>query len=472
MLDAGVRPIAPFGSNRTPWKSICLTCDREVTPTYANVRLGHKPCKYCAGLAIPASEAKEMMLKSMARPLEPYPGAKLPWKCKCLICGREIEATLRVSRAAGLACNYCKRTRIDVREAELTMRMNDISPREQYKSVHSRWESECLRCGRIIYPTLHKVRLRGHQCAWCAGKVILPKDANDTMLSAGARPLEPYPGANKAWKCECLTCGREVTPNLSYVSADGSPCKFCAKKAVDPGEATTKMIEHGVQPLEPYPGASIPWRCKCLTCLREVSPSYGNVANNHSPCVFCSGKKVDPETAIEVALSRKLEPLEAYPGAVIPWRLQCLKCGQETESTWTVINAKRQGAGCSSCTPYGFKPGLESYFYVIEHPQKLAFKVGISNLDSGRLAQHAKNGWTIRHLMKFASGRDAKNLESSVLHHLRRVEGLPPAFLSGDGWTETISSLGHSSVRIYNLAKSLTTSQYVESEPSNISARD
>ena len=472
MVDAGVRPLTPFETNRTPWKSICLTCNREVTPTYANVRLGHGACKYCAGLAIPTSEAIESMLNAMARPLEPYPGAKITWKCECLLCGREIEATLRVAKSAGLACNYCKRTRIDAREAELTMRKNDLAPRVPYKSVHTRWESECLRCGRVIFPTFQKVRLRGHQCAWCAGKIILSKDATDTMLAAGVRPLENYPGANAPWKCECVTCGHEVTPNLSYVSAGGSPCKFCANKAIDPLEARDLMLAHGVQPLVDYPGAATPWRSKCLTCLRNVSPAYGNVANNHSPCAYCSGKKVDPETAVEVALSRKLEPLEVYPGAVIPWRCKCLKCGQETESTWTAINAKREGAGCSSCTTYGFKPNLESYFYVIEHPKKLALKVGISNLYSGRLAKHAKNGWTICHLLKFSSGREAKTLETAMLHQLRRVEALPPAFFNGDGWTETIPSPGQSAERLFHLAKSMASNEAEVIQVSEISVRD
>lgn len=412
------------------------------------------------------------MLNAKARPLEKFPGAKVPWQCECLLCGRQIQPTLKVSRSAGLACNYCKRTRIDARSAELIMRGNDLAPRAPYKSVHARWESECLRCGRVIFPTFQKVRLRGHQCAWCAGKVILPKDAAETMLTSGVRAIEDYPGANKAWKCECLTCGREVSPNLSYVSAGGSPCKWCAKKAVDPIEAKALMIAHGVEPLESYPGASTAWRCKCLTCLREVTPTFGNVSNNHSPCAYCSGKKVDPETAIEVALSRKLEPLESYPGAVIPWRVKCLKCGQETESTWTSINAKREGAGCSSCTPYGFKPNLASYFYVIEHPIKLALKVGISNIQSGRLAKHSKNGWTISHLMKFDTGRDAKSLESAVLHKLRRVEGLPPAFLTGDGWTETIPSEGKSAMWLYSLAQSLTTEIFEETNPSSISSQD
>jgi len=472
MLNAGVQPLTPFETNRTPWRSTCLTCDREVRPTYSNVRLGHGACKYCAGLSIPASAAVETMLKALARPLEQYPGAKKPCKCECLLCGREIQPTLSVSKSTALACNFCKRTRIDARDAEITMRSNDLAPRVPYKSVHTRWESECLRCGSIIFPTLQKVRIRGHQCAWCAGKIIPPKDAAETMLSAGVRPQEAYPGANNPWKCECLTCGRNVTPNLSYVSVGGSPCKWCAGKSVDPSEAKVLMRAHGVEPIDAYPGSVKPWRCKCLTCLREVSPAYGNVLNGHSPCAYCSGKKVDPETATEVALSRRLEPLEKYPGSVIPWRLKCLKCGLETESTWTAINVKRVGSGCSSCTPYGFKLNLESFFYIIEHPKKLALKIGISNLGSGRLTKHSKNGWTIGHLLKFSTGREAKALESAMLHQLRRVERLPPAFLTGDGWTETVPSVGKSMGKLIELAKSLSSAALEEVSPVELSRRD
>jgi hypothetical protein len=292
------------------------------------------------------------------------------------------------------------------------------------------------------------------------------------MQIAKVKPKVPYPGANNPWLSDCLVCGREITPKLSVVSSGIGACKFCAGRAIEPKEAFEEMLKRGVEPLEPFPGAVKPWKSKCLTCLREVEPAFSNVSNGHSPCVYCSKKKVDPETAFEVSLSKALQPLEPFPGAVIPWAMKCLKCDRETETTWTILNAKRPGSGCASCTPYGFKPSLESYFYIIEHDAKNAFKVGISNLGSGRLSKHLKNGWVIHYLMKFENGIEAKKLETLMLHQLRKVEKLPPAFFSGDGWTETIPNKPDSAKRLWKLSQKINQSKFLGVDPISISNKD
>ena len=88
--------------------------------------------------------------------------------------------------------------------------------------------------------------------AYCAGNAVDPVEAVDTMRAAGVEPLEPYPGSHAPWRCRCLTCGREVTPRYGLVSRDGGGCRYCASRAVDPAEAVDTMRRAGAEPLEPY----------------------------------------------------------------------------------------------------------------------------------------------------------------------------------------------------------------------------
>jgi hypothetical protein len=196
------------------------------------------------------------------------------------------------------------------------------------------------------------------------------------------------------------------------------------------------------------------------------------VSTGHAACLYCAGKKVAPEVAIETARSKSLEPLEDFPGVVVPWKLKCLKCNQETFATLTALNKKRDGAGCSSCTPYGFKPALQSFFYLIENENRDAYKIGISNLDGGRLGKHQKNGWQILSLMKFEHGSDAYLLEQAILAWIRRELKLPPAFLKGDGWTETIMRSDIEPRAILRQAKKLAPSKFTKVSALEISKTD
>jgi hypothetical protein len=46
------------------------------------------------------------------------------------------------------------------------------------------------------------------------------------MLAAGMEPLEPYPGSTVRWRCRCVTCGSEITPSLTSVRG-GPGCIEC-----------------------------------------------------------------------------------------------------------------------------------------------------------------------------------------------------------------------------------------------------
>jgi DNA-directed RNA polymerase subunit RPC12/RpoP len=470
MLAAGVRPLEPYTNSKFPWPCECLTCGRRVNPQYSNVKNGTAGCKYCAGRKVDENTAVEFMLVAGAKPLEPFQGAKEKWKCQCLKCGRNIEPIYSVIKQGHAPCPYCSLRLLTI-DPVATMIQAGANPLEAYKSVHTRWKSECLTCHRTVFPTLQKVRRGQKPCGFCAHRRMDVDEAKATMEEAGLEPLVEYPGAGKPWLCKCLVCGNKPAPTYNAVSAGGG-CAYCSGRAVNPEEALRVMLVHGVEPIGKYPGATLPWTSKCKTCDRIIHPTYGNIRNTKNACVYCSGRKVDPDYADSVAKSKELRPLEPYPGSTIPWLIECLKCNWRGYTTWTRINMKRDGAGCPNCTTSGFKPALPSYYYVIENLEKSALKVGISNELSGRLRNHKSNGWIVRALLKFENGSDAYALEQLMLKWLRQDLQLPPAFQRGDGWTETVPLTSISETKILEQAKTLTSANYETVALGSLNARD
>jgi len=150
---------------------------------------------------------------------------------------------------------------------------NSLKPLVPYVDSMTPWKSRCLICKKIVSPNYNKVRLRGHQCGYCAGNLVDPKDAVALMKKSGFKTLAPYPGSNKPWKAKCIKCKKITSPTYWSV-ATGKGCKYCAKRAVDPEDAVTAMRKRGFKTLKPYPGAVEPWLVQCLTCKRELNQSF------------------------------------------------------------------------------------------------------------------------------------------------------------------------------------------------------
>jgi hypothetical protein len=110
------------------------------------------------------------------------------------------------------------------------------------------------------------------------------------------------------------------------------------------------MIEHGLEPLEQYPGAGKQWRCRCLTCGDQVRPRYSSIKQGWGGCGRCgrlaqSRTQRAPEAeAIVDFRAVGLEPLEPYVNVMTPWRSQCQRCGREVSPL--LNNIRRGQVGC------------------------------------------------------------------------------------------------------------------------------
>ena len=247
MKAAGATPLAPYIGARFPWSCLCDECGAAITPRFADVRNGHRPCNYCAkrasGISQRADEklaVRDMIERGGVTPLVSYPGAGVAWKSRC---------------------NNCKRA---------------VSPR--LASIRS-GRSGCL------------------SCASTGKGMVDAEHARSVMIErGGVTPLVPYSGNSKPWRCVCNTCGAEVTPVYSSIAMGRPGCRYCSFKArallrkTPEDQAVAEMIEAGATPLGAFPGTKNPWKCRCnnADCGRIVTPALGNVRSGQSPCRYCA----------------------------------------------------------------------------------------------------------------------------------------------------------------------------------------
>lgn len=285
-----------------------------------------------------------------------------------------------------------------------------------------------------------------------------PEAAATVMRAAGVEPIEPYRNSQSPWRCRCLSCGREVTPRYTDVRGRHAGCKWCAWRKAGVGQrlqheiAASFMIEHGLEPLEQYPGAGKQWRCRCLTCGNEVRPRYTNIKQSWGGCGRC-GRRAQSRTqrgpearAIADFLAVGLEPLEPYMSVMTPWRSQCRNCGREVSP---LLNNIRKGQGaCRWCSGKAVDAEdavavmrAESLEPLVAYPDLRAAKIGITDASGRRLKKHSTRGWQVLCTVT-VRGERAQLIEADIIDWWRGELALPaylgPQEMPQGGWTETV----------------------------------
>jgi hypothetical protein len=364
MRKAGLEPLEPYTSSKHPWPCRCTNCGNTVTPQYNSVMSNKSGCKYCGRKRggntrkIPAELAAAFMLANGLEPLEPYASSNAKWRCKCLDCGREVTTQYTQIKAGHGACRNCAGLFVEPDTAVEVMRTAGYEPLEPYVSSKHKWHCKCLRCGRETFPTYGEAK-RGSRCKYCAGKALLPEEAVALMIANDFQPLELYPGAMKPWLCIHLPCGSEVRPRYAHVQQGRRACQKCSKALLaeqlrlNPEVAAEVMREAGLEPLEPYPGNHMPWRCVHVECGTEVTPTRASITQGQSGCRSCAQSKMalkfrtPDDEASSTMRAAGFEPLEPFPGRTNAlWECRCLNC--ERTITPTLSNVKN-GAKCIYC---------------------------------------------------------------------------------------------------------------------------
>jgi hypothetical protein len=405
--------------------------------------------------------AAALMVKSNLKPLEKYKTSKSPWKCKCLKCGKIVFPTHSDVKSQQGGCIYCGGRKVDAVDAVRIMNEAGLKPLEPYRSANLNWKSKCIDCGAIVSPTFGNISRGQGGCGYCAKNIVNPKEAEKRMLLAGLKPLEPYNKNNTKWKCKCLTCGKTVSPTYAVIQRGNGGCSTCAnlkrgiKRRLGSEKAIEIMMQCGYRPLEDYKNGFTRWKCECLKCGAVVHPTFQNSYRRDKSkfgCIYCAGMKVDTEKAKQIMLDAGLKPLEDYLGKDFPWKCRCFKCKNVVFPSYG--NIKRGQGGCSYCRETGLNYKDPAYFYIISNVNHDSLKVGISNSDSkpNRIKSHVKNGWHVHRVFNFKSGKEASDLETSVLRWLRKTKELPvhlsPKHMPQGGHSETVSSIEISAIEI------------------------
>jgi hypothetical protein len=399
--------------------------------------------------------AEKVMIKQGWKPLEPYKSALAKWKCKCIKCGN--LGTPQFSNVQnGSGCTVCKNAeKINSRtlshvDAAKIMAQAGMKPLVLYKGIKTKWKCKCLVCKKITYPTLGNV-IQGHEaCAYCTGRKVDPKDAIKVMKKAKLSPLEPFRGADKPWKCECLQCGRTTSPAYSWIKRGQGGCRPCGvkkggiKNTLLDIDAKEVMLKANLKPLEKYKKADQPWKCRCLVCKKIVYPSFSNVNSGNNGCLYCIGKKVDAKDAIALMRKNGFEPLESYVDSKKKWKSRHIKCGNIVYPQYNTIQNRQ--TGCSACANYGIDYTKPAYLYIVQHHEFQSIKVGISNNHAtpNRIRTHQINGWIHYKSFNFESGQIAEDLENTILRWIRIEKNLGIHLtkkLMGAGYTETVDAM-------------------------------
>lgn len=411
MAAAGVQPLESYKSLATRWLCLCLSCGEQVTPQFANVRAGHKACKYCAGKAITKERAINIYLGSGAKPVEEFPGVNEPWHGVCLSCTSPVQPRLSDLQRGQGACRTCgyekagKSQKLTSEYAYARMREAGVEPLEDWESkrgVEDPWLAECQKCHRLVSPTLHSI-----------------------TSGQGA----------------CLFCGRDSASLKKRLSAD---------------EAISSMLTAGFEPLAQYPGAAEPWDCRCLKCGSEKPRRLANIKSGYG-CQECAyqSAKIPADAAIEAMRARGFEPIGPYVGSSEKWLCRCNKCGLESFKRLYSLNSETQ-KGCTHCSVRE----LGSIVYLVESRDLRSYKVGVGKLR--RIQDHVSRAWVLHRTWDLESPSMAYKLESEVLRYIREIWGLPsflgkPEMPQG-GHTETFSADEISAEKITHLIQKLMPS--------------
>ena len=227
--------------------------------------------------------------------------------------------------------------------------------------------------------------------------------------------------------------------------AGSGRCLYCAGLRVDPAKAAAEMRHAQLEPVIPYPGTNVAWPCQCLRCGKSVTPTLANIRRGQGGCGYCGRRIVDPAKALDDMRAAGLEPQEPYPGASEKWRCLCTnrECGRLVEPTYNNVISK--GVGCRYCALRGIDLTSPACVYVVHHVGEDAVKIGIAGLDArnGRIAKHQRHGWTLIRQLRCATGEHALAIEQAVLAELKaRQLGhfMSEEVMPQGGWTETFDA--------------------------------
>jgi hypothetical protein len=400
-------------------------------------------------------KALQVMKAANLEPLVRYPGSGKPWRSRCLRCKHLVSPRYNSVQQTGSGCRYCgatlrgsKRRKTDS-EARQHMRARFADPIEPYSSAKSPWKCQCMKCKRKFQIRYDNARYVEIACPYCNGSRHDPNELRQKLLKKGLKPVEPFPGVKKKWKVECQKCGLLSSRRTDGRAALERPCPFCTRRRTHEHTAIQILNRAGLKPLMKFPGANTPWKSRCNTCLRVVTPRLSNIRRGQNGCAYCSGHIVPPSEAVKLMRSAGLTPLVPFKSATQPWRCRCVRCRRVVNPRYNDIS-NGQG-GCFYCANRGFDYSKPAILYLLRHTNQRILKIGItgSTTKESRLATHVRFGWKVVAVWEKKNAVTIARAEREVLNWWRSDLKQGPAItktkMPQGGSTETVSTASVSS---------------------------
>lgn len=236
MLAQDFVPSIPFPGVMVKWPGVCLRCGRHTSPKYNSVQQGNGACEWCAGRVEPDVADARMRARDFA-PSTPFQRADASWPGVCLKCEQPGASTFTQLKLGVRPCSYCAGKKDDSAVRLGKMLARDFSPSVPYPGAMTKWPGVCLRCGYPSSPTYQSVKMGNGACGWCGGVRVDAALALGKMLAVDFEPGEPFPGSRVPWKGRCLKCGASGAPRFNAVDFGQGACRECSSAGFHPGRA-------------------------------------------------------------------------------------------------------------------------------------------------------------------------------------------------------------------------------------------
>ena len=283
--------------------------------------------------------AREIFLHNDLRPLVPFPGSKTGWKSKCQITGKVVSPTLSKVKDRGHVCGYCSGKKVDLDDVTKLFKRRGFQLLGPYVKSSAPIKVKHLPCGKTVSISYGNLKnYRGSGCKYCSRTYMDDEIASKNVIKLGFKPIERYKGSNIPWKMIHLKCGNTVTPTYSSVTrkSKGLGCSFCGgSRPISKRDAFEYFRSRGLEPTGDYSNSTSNVQCIHLECGKVLSLSYSRLSNNENACKFCAGLTNSEEDALKTIMSYGFSPLEKFPGSSKKWKVRHNICGNDKSLIFT-----------------------------------------------------------------------------------------------------------------------------------------
>ena len=293
-LSRNLQPLVPYPGTNNPWKSIHLICGSEIKPRYTHIKSGRVGCLVCAG-KVPITQAKAFAFyrSKGLEPKEKFKGPHHAWKSVHIECGRTVSPRWASVQQGQGVCEYCSGNKVDMKKVKQLLKENKLKPLVPYPGNKVGWRCIHLPCGREVSPSYGALNGGQGPCEFCGKNMVSEDEAYELLKKNKYNPLTDFPGGSAPWLCVHNVCGTKVEVRATYLRRGNTGCSFCAgTKPITAAQANKFFKSRGFKPLEPFINARTSMKSIHLVCGREVSPTWASLRVSGG-CKYCSTSNVN-----------------------------------------------------------------------------------------------------------------------------------------------------------------------------------